>query len=118
MTEQTKPLSVDDALALIAQERLDVMSEGMTADECAIVGAYVLHDAVIDLRRQVEQVTKERDEAKHHRRMMLDEDLKMQTMISLQKDFREAEAKLAAAQAEIAALMHDVSRLYKINLKN
>ena len=44
-------MTVDDALKIIAQERLDAMAEGMTAEECSQIAAYVLHDAVLKDRR-------------------------------------------------------------------
>ena len=44
-------MTVDDALKIIAQERLDVMAEGMSAEECSQIAAYVLHDAVLKDRR-------------------------------------------------------------------
>ena len=44
-------MTVDDALTIIAQERLNVMAEGMSAEECSQIAAYVLHDAVLKDRK-------------------------------------------------------------------
>lgn len=44
-------MTVDDALKIIAQERLDAMGEGMSAEECQEIAAYVLHDAVLKDRK-------------------------------------------------------------------
>ena len=46
-------MTVDEALKIIAQERLDAMSEGMSAEECSQMAVYVLHDAVLKDRREM-----------------------------------------------------------------
>lgn len=46
-------MTVDEALKIVAQERLDVMAEGMSADECSQIAAYVLHDAVLKDRKYI-----------------------------------------------------------------
>ena len=59
-------MTVDDALKIIHQERLDVMAEGMSAEECSQIAAYVLHDAVLKDRKfilkTVEQKISAQDE--------------------------------------------------------
>ena len=53
-------MTVDDALKIIAQERLDVMAEGMTAEEARDIAAYVLHDAVLKDRKHILFLTEEK----------------------------------------------------------
>ena len=53
-------MTVDDALKIIAQERLDVMAEGMTAEEARDIAAYVLHDAVLKDRTHILFLTEEK----------------------------------------------------------
>ena len=53
-------MTVDDALKIIHQERLDVMAEGMTAEEARDIAAYVLHDAVLKDRKHILFLTEEK----------------------------------------------------------
>ena len=53
-------MTVDDALKIIHQERLDVMAEGMTAEEARDIAAYVLHDAVLKDRTHILFLTEEK----------------------------------------------------------
>ena len=46
-------MTVDQALTIIAQERLDVMAEGMSAEDCGNIASYVLHDAVLKDRKHI-----------------------------------------------------------------
>ena len=68
-------MTVDDALKIINQERLDVMAEGMSAEECSQIAAYILHDAVLKDRKAM-LTLRERHIAAHEEVLRLAELLK------------------------------------------
>lgn len=75
----TPGLTVDQALALVEQERLDVLAEGHTEEFCASLAPYVLASAVRKDRKHILFLTEEkgkaqdeRDKLREDRRRMLE----------------------------------------------
>lgn len=56
-----------------------------------------------DIVAEFERLAKERDEADHHRRLMLDTDLQMRTLVSMQRDLDQRDARIAELEAALAA---------------